>query len=147
LTPSFIRVNGAEAAAATGLFDILLELVELTGLTDVFTGPGPYSLFAPPDDVFESYGEDFINDLREDPEGTRIVLLNHVIPDFILPCCDDAAGTYQSAAGFPLEVVSTDTGYTINGIATAAGLSDLLVSNGKVGVVTDLLVPPAGGRK
>lgn len=146
MTDTFLRVNGRDAAVATGLFTILVELIELTGLTDVFTGPGPWTLYAPPDDVFNAYGEDFINDLRADPAGTRTVLLNHVVLNNIIGCCDAATGTYESAAGFDLEVVNVDNGYTINGVATAPGLTDLLVSNGKATVVTDLLIPPPGRK-
>lgn len=150
LTTSFLRYNAAEAAEQFGQFTILLELVELTDLIDFFTGPGPFTLFAPPDEVFEKYGEDFIAALRDDPDGTRAILLNHVVPDLIVPCCLTNSTTFQSAAGFPLVLddidQDDDSQYSVNGIVTVPGLTNVLVSNAKVNAITDLLlVPPADG--
>jgi hypothetical protein len=67
-------------------------------------------------------------------------LLNHVVPE-IVPCCLEDPTQFTSAAGFPLQLdnFSAD-GYTVNGIATAPGLANVLVSNAKINVVTDIIV-------
>ena len=70
-------------------------------------------------------------------------MLNHVVSDQIIPCCSfDGPTEFTSAAGFPLllDNFSAD-GYTVNGIATAPGLANVLVSNAKSNVVTDIIVP------
>lgn len=146
LTNSFFRYDVLEAGEAFGQFSILLELIELTGLNDFFTGPGPFTVFAPPDEVFEGYGQDFIINLQADVEGTRRILLNHVVAGTIIPCCTTTSTTFESAAGFPLVLDDIDEDdpsmYTVNGIKTVPNLSNLLVSNAKVNTITDILVLP-----
>jgi uncharacterized surface protein with fasciclin (FAS1) repeats len=149
LTSSFLRVNAVQAAIAVGSFNILVELIEVAGLWDILNGPGPFSVYAPPDEVFEAYGESFIEQLRDDPLSTRVLLLNHIIYDQLVCPCEP--GTYTSAAGFELKIEAAELqprfeesdDYTVNGVATAPGLANLLVSNAKVGVITDILCPPS----
>lgn len=152
LTPSFVRLNAVEAAAVTGSFNILLELATIAGLNDLLSGPGPFTVFAPPDDVFNAYGEDFINDLREDPDRTREVLSNHLLLDFILPCCRNVTDVYETALGSELTIedLGSSGGYVIKegnaftgDVSTAPGLSGLLISNGVISVITDILIPPS----
>jgi uncharacterized surface protein with fasciclin (FAS1) repeats len=145
MTTSFLRFNLPEAAEELGQFSILLELVVLTDLFDFVEGEGPFTLYAPTDEVFEKYGDDFVNGLKDDIGGTRDILLNHVVPDQIVSCCLEGPIEFTSAAGFPLilDNFSDETdAYTINDIPTVAGLTNVLVSNAKINVVTDLIVPP-----
>jgi transforming growth factor-beta-induced protein len=148
ITNSFLRFDLVEATEATGSFNILLELLEITGLLELAMGDGPFTVFAPPDEVFESYGQDFIDGLKGDPEGTKIVLLNHIVPDVIIPCCLGQSAEVTSAAGFTLVLdgysVTTPSEFTVNGVSTIPELTDLLTSNAKVNTITDILFPPAG---
>ena len=146
ITNSFLRYNVVEAAEFAGGYSILMELLELTGLLEFATGPGPFTLFAPPDSVFEAKGQEFIDALKVDIEGTRTVLLNHVVPDIIIPCCMEGTAEYESAAGFPIVLTNFNpanpSDFTVNGIETIPAATDLLTSNSKINTVSDIILPP-----
>lgn len=145
ITNSFLRYDFVAAATFAGGYTILLELLELTGLNDFASGTGPFTIFAPPDEVFESYGEDFINDLKADINGTTNLLLNHVVPNIIIPCCLDETSEFFSAAGVGLVLgnfnPNNPSEYTVSGIATIPAGTDLLTSNAKVNTISDILFP------
>lgn len=147
LTNSFLRLALPEAANALGGFEVLLDLIDTAGLLDLLSGPGPFTVFAPPDDVFLGYGEDFIETLKQDPDTLREILLNHVVADVIIPCCQFDGATYESAAGFPIVIENVDTSeprdYTVNGVQTITALTGLLVSNAKVNAISDILSLPS----
>lgn len=118
----------------------------MTGLLDFAQGEGPYTLFAPSDRVFQSYGEQFIKDLKADIEGTRAILLNHIVADVIVPCCLNENTQLFSMAGFPLVLDNYTEGspsnFTVNGIRTLPPATDLLASNAKMNTITDILFLP-----
>ena len=142
----FLRVNAMQAAIATGSFNILIELIEIAGLTDIVNGPGPMTIFAPPDSVFEAYGEKFIQGLRNDPTTTQELLLHHVALGEIVCGCASTVQTVLSARGYELVIVNQsegDGGFTVNEIQNAQGYENfLLVSNAVIGVISNLLIPP-----
>jgi len=143
LIHSFLRITAGQAAIGSGLFNIVVELFEIADLMDVLNGPGPATIFAPPDAVFEAYGEDFINQLRNDPEGTRTILLNHVVLDKNVCACNNE--TVVSAAGFELSIerFSETSGYAVNGVASAPGFGITFVTNnGITGALSNILFPP-----
>jgi uncharacterized surface protein with fasciclin (FAS1) repeats len=150
LTTSFLRYNLPEAMEALDTFSILLELIVLTDLLEFAEGDGPFTLFAPVDSVFQSYGQDFIDNLKMDVEGTRALLLNHVVPDQIVPCCLGEATTFTSAAGFPLTLDGFSSGsdrvFSVNGVASVEEIANFLTSNAKLNAIQDFLLPPSTGK-
>ncbi|KAL3925179.1 MAG: hypothetical protein SGILL_000587, partial [Bacillariaceae sp.] len=148
ITNSFLRYNFVDAATFAGGYSILLELIDLTGLSDVATGPDPFTIFAPPDELFESYGQGFIDGLKGDINGTRTILLNHIVPGMIIPCCLGEMTVFFSAAGEALILdeynPNNPSDYTVNGISTISSGTDLLTSNAKVNTISDFLLPGAG---
>jgi len=142
LTTSFLRLNLLEAADSLGQFVILLELLVLTDILEFVEGEGPVTIFAPTDEVFESYGTDFIDALKEDIDGTRLILLNHIVPDTIVPCCGSSATEFLNAADLYLILDNVnDSFYTINGIDSVPEFSNVLTSNGKINAITDIVLP------
>lgn len=140
LTPSFLRLNFLEAADSLGQFEIFLELLVLTDINLFVEGDGPMTFFAPTDEVFDSYGADFIDALKRDIDGTRLILLNHIVPDTIIPCCGSNTTEFLSASDLPLIIDTVgDSSYTVNGIDTLPGLTNILTSNGKINAITDIL--------
>ena len=86
-----------------------------------------------------AYGEEFINGLYADLEGTRALFLNHLVLDRIVTLNEISSGmTFQSAAGFDLKGLAG----TINGAPITPGLSDIHVNNGLVHIMMDLIFPP-----
>ena len=142
LTPSFLRFNFLEAADLLGQFEIFLELLVLTDIDLFVEGDGPMTFFAPTDEVFDSYGADFIDALKEDIDGTRLILLNHIVPDTIIPCCESNTTEFLSASDLPLILDNFgDSFYTVNGIDTLPEFTNILTSNGKINAITDILLP------
>ena len=143
LVPGFLSVDALQAAILTGAFSILIELLEIAGLTSILHSPGPMTIFAPPDIVFQSYGEDFIQGLRDDPQVAQDLILNHVVLGDV-GCGCESSQTFTSAYGSELVFTRFDdgAGFTINGIPNAPGFSaTLLVSNAVIGVISNLLIP------
>ncbi|KAG7362743.1 fasciclin domain containing lipoprotein [Nitzschia inconspicua] len=147
LTNSFLRLPFPAAANTLGGFSILMDLIDVAGLSDLFSGPGPFTVFAPTDEVFRSLGDGFIEELKADPEVLRKVLLNHVVADIIIPCCQFDGATYESAAGFPVLIENVDVteprNFTVNGVDTIPALTGLLASNAKVNAISGILVLPS----
>ncbi|KAL3927673.1 MAG: hypothetical protein SGARI_005256 [Bacillariaceae sp.] len=150
LTTSFLRFNLPEALETLGTFDILLELIVLTDLLEFAEGDGPFTIFAPIDSVFMSYGQEFVDNLKMDMEGTRDLLLNHVVSDQIVPCCLGEETTFTSAAGFPLVLDGFSSGsdrvFTVNGVSSVEAYANFLTSNAKLNGIMDFLVPPSMGK-
>jgi uncharacterized surface protein with fasciclin (FAS1) repeats len=74
--------NLVETAAATGRFNRLLAAAEAAGLSDTLAGPGPYIVFAPTDEAFNTVPYETYRALLQ-PENRAVlaeVLRYHVVP-------------------------------------------------------------------
>ncbi len=131
---------------ASGIDELttFVAAVEAAGLTDVLSGDGPFTVFAPSDAAFAAYlaGAGLtIDDVLADPDALRALLENHVVS-----ANDDAAMVSQmvdqpfvSLAGNELEVVVDGDTVTIGGVEIVD--FDLFASNGVVHVIDGVLVP------
>ena len=156
MTTSVFRYDLLQALETTGRFALFLELLVLTDLVGFVRGEGPFTAFVPSDDAFESHGSEFVESLREDPAGTRLLLLNHIVPDAILPCCGtsgtggggssgDPGTEYTSASGSSLVVTRSEdrSSYVINDtVVTLEGFTNILTTNAKFYGIADVLRPP-----
>lgn len=78
--------NIVDVAVSAGNFTVLIELLTAAGLVETLSGPGPFTVFAPTDEAFESaaaaFGsplDDLIAGLITDPELLNDFLLYHVV--------------------------------------------------------------------
>lgn len=78
-TPS---ANLVETAAATERFDRLLAAADAAGLTATLTGDGPYTVFAPTDEAFDTVPYEIYRSLLQPANKTMLaqVLSYHVVP-------------------------------------------------------------------
>jgi uncharacterized surface protein with fasciclin (FAS1) repeats len=77
-----MAANLAETAAATGRFNRLLAAADAAGLSETLTGPGPYTVFAPTDEAFNTLPYETYRALLQ-PENRALlaeVLRYHVVP-------------------------------------------------------------------
>eukprot|EP00529_Nitzschia_sp_RCC80_P000681 CAMPEP_0113495408 /NCGR_PEP_ID=MMETSP0014_2-20120614/29596_1 /TAXON_ID=2857 /ORGANISM="Nitzschia sp." /LENGTH=888 /DNA_ID=CAMNT_0000389309 /DNA_START=140 /DNA_END=2806 /DNA_ORIENTATION=- /assembly_acc=CAM_ASM_000159 len=145
MTTGFLRFDAMEAVESLKQFTILLELIEISGLADYVAGDGPFTLFAPTDTAFEALSEDSLQALRTNPMRTRMILMNHIVPDIIIPT-DVGESTFISASGFPLNLSNVGgAGFDVNEVQTVPGFTNLLASNSKISATTDVLLPPIFG--
>jgi arabinogalactan oligomer / maltooligosaccharide transport system substrate-binding protein len=130
-----------EAATAAGNFTALLTAVEAAGLTEMLMGEGPYTVFAPSDEVFAALPPGTLEAVLADPEMLMSILQNHVVEGEILAA--DLAGmtTLTTVAGGELTVTVGENGtVTLNG-DTNVVMTDIMTGNGVIHVIDGVLVP------
>ena len=135
-----------DVAVASGEFPTLVAALQATGLDEVLSGDGPFTVFAPTEEAFAAAFDALgitAEDLLADTETLTSILTYHVL-----------------AADAPAEVVVTLDGQdveTVNGatvLVTVDGESvmvneanviavDIFGSNGVIHVIDSVLLPPA----
>jgi transforming growth factor-beta-induced protein len=129
-----------ETAAAEDNFNTLVSAIGAAGLTDTLNGEGPFTVFAPTDEAFDSLFASVEIDMN-DIETLTEVLTYHV-----------AAGEYMAAdvvnmtsiptlQGGNLTAEVTDEGVMVGGANVTA--KDIVCSNGVIHVIDAVLMPPA----
>ncbi len=97
-----------ETALANGDFSILLQALEIVGLTETLNQDGPYTVFAPTDEAFgdllEALELESIDDLSE--AQLRPILLYHVI--------DSRIFSFQVNEGVEIATLNPDEDFIIN---------------------------------
>src|SRR5689334_9217962 len=68
-----------DVATQAGNFTTLLAAVEAAGLTDVLSGEGPYTVFAPTDEAFAAVPAPVLPYLLSHPEILTRILTYHVV--------------------------------------------------------------------
>ena len=136
------RPTIAELAAATPELSILLEAVTRTGLADVLSQPGDYTVFAPTNDAFVALlGELGLGSLDDiDNDTLRYVLLKHVVAGE-LDAVDvagivDTGKSVSSLAGLELSFTSGPLAVNRNPIVA----TDVEGSNGTVHVISSVIL-------
>jgi uncharacterized surface protein with fasciclin (FAS1) repeats len=142
VTPAPAPLNIVETAQAAGDFTTLLSLLQAAGLDTTLAGPGPFTVFAPPDSAFPT-GADLLDFIANTPlEALDDILTYHVVPGSI-SSADLAANPIPvtTVQGSPLTVTVLPTGaIQINGANVIA--PDVGASNGVIHVIDNVLVPP-----
>ncbi|XP_045157797.1 transforming growth factor-beta-induced protein ig-h3-like [Mercenaria mercenaria] len=142
--------NVLDVLAQNKKFSTLTELVKIAGIADVLQEDGPYTMFAPTDEAFKALGSDAVEELKQNPETLKSVLLNHVTRDTI--CC---AGVIR-ANWFDSQKVRTLSGEVFRIGKTRGGETyidnsdviqcDLTATNGVVHVIDDVITTPRRRR-
>ena len=102
--------NLVETAASTGRFNRLLAAADAAGLTQTLAGPGPYTVFAPTDEAFNTVPYETYRALLQ-PQNRSVlaeVLRYHVVPGKFTS--NDLAGRQtflKTAQGQTILVVGT----------------------------------------
>lgn len=131
-----------EVAQEAGVFNTLLELTELVGLTTTlqFQNP-PYTAFAPTDDAFAALFET-VDPNSLTGEQIAYILTYHVLVGSEVFSTDLApTNTVFAANEEPLYIVSNDDGVTVNGTASVVFPDLDTPVNGVIHVVDTVLLP------
>ena len=69
-----------DTAVSAGSFTTLVTAVQAAGLEETLRGEGPFTVFAPTDEAFETLPEGTLDELLADPEGDLAEILQcHVV--------------------------------------------------------------------
>ncbi|XP_013775712.1 uncharacterized protein LOC106460541 [Limulus polyphemus] len=74
-----IKMPGLNVQGQPVSLTIFYELLQKSGLLDLLSGQGPFTVFIPNDDAFANLPAGVLEELRNNPELLRRVLLSHVV--------------------------------------------------------------------
>ncbi|MEM6451273.1 MAG: fasciclin domain-containing protein [Cyanobacteria bacterium P01_D01_bin.105] len=131
----------AELTGNSDSFEILAAALEAAELSEVLSGEGPFTVFAPTDEAFEALPEGAIDQLLM-PENKDVliqILTYHVVPGAVLST-DLETGAVETVEGSELSVEVTES-VTVNNANVIA--ADVTASNGVIHVIDSVIMPPA----
>jgi len=132
--------NLIEVASAAGGFDTLLTALDVTGLTSSFTGPGPFTVFAPTDAAFAALPDGVLAGLLADSASLSNVLTYHVVAGGLLASDIVTQDTLTTLQGADVEINTFGDSWMINDSMVTS--FDIKASNGVIHVIDAVLLPP-----
>ena len=115
-------------------------------LTDILSGEGPFTIFAPTNAAFENLAE-VLGVESVDPETLKTILLYHVVAGQNLQNDDLTAGLEMTTANEELLYMDSEDGTTLVDGTGGAGVNilttDVQGSNGVIHVIDRVLLPPS----
>ena len=122
-------------------FSILVQALTAAGLVDALKGPGPLTVFAPPNNAFLSLPPGLLESLLL-PENKQLltdILLYHVVPDYYQRN-DFISGDLMTLNGKPVVIEVSGTGIKVNDASII--IPNTEACNGIIQVIDKVLVPP-----
>ena len=128
-------------AAGNPDFSTLVAAVKAAGLVETLQGPGPFTVFAPPNEAFAKLPAGLLDKLLlpANKEVLTKILTYHVVAGKVM-AADVKPGDVKSVEGSPITVAVTGTTVTLNG-STKVTATDVAASNGVIHVIDSVLVP------
>ena len=135
-----------EVAAAEGDLGVFLDALGAAGIMDDFHGEGPFTLFIPTDEAFNSYLDEAGMSQEEVFAGAE--MLQAILNFHIVNMMEDgemvmgmSGESFTTASGEALEV-TVDGEVVMVGSATIERY-DIEASNGVIHVIDTVLIPPS----
>ena len=127
-------------ALTAGAFTTLAGLLVEAGLVQALRAPGPFTVFAPTDDAFQTVPAATLDAVFADPSLLTAVLTYHVVAGQNLTLADMPDGTVLTTLqGNTLTITKTGGKTYVNDIEIVAG--DVPATNGTIHVIGGVLVP------
>ena len=130
-----------ELTSSSASFKTLTAALAAAGLTEMLSGEGPYTIFAPTDEAFAALPEGAIEQLLL-PENKDVlvrILTYHVVPGAVRSS-DLKTGSVETLEGSDVAVEAGDT-VTVNNANVI--VPDVEASNGVIHIVDRVILPPA----
>jgi uncharacterized surface protein with fasciclin (FAS1) repeats len=130
----------AENISVDSSFSLLDQSLKLTGLAELLTKPGPFTVFAPVNSAFEKLPQGTLEGLMQDRKDDLANILSyHIVAGQLEKNHMKAGQKLKTVAGEELIVTKRKGDIIINGVRiNTAGIRN---SNGIIYVVNDLLFP------
>lgn len=140
-TPKTTSGTIVDVAAANQSFKTLVKAVKAAGLTEVLSGEGPYTVFAPTDEAFAALPKGTVEMLMkpENKEKLKKVLSYHVVPGAV-ESSTLKAGKVETVEGSPVSVMIMDKQVMVNDANVTS--PDIKASNGVIHVIDKVILPP-----
>ncbi len=125
-----------------GDFTTLLTALDAADLAETLRGPGPYTLFAPPDSAFAELSGGILDDLLADPAGALTgVLTYHVVSGKVMSTDLSDGMMVETVNGATLRVdIGADGAVRVNDATVME--ADIEATNGVIHVIDGVLIPP-----
>ena len=135
----------ATAATNNPELSTLVAAIHAAGLVDTLNGEGPFTIFAPSNEAFAAIPQADLDAVLADTEQLTSILTYHVIEGESLSAADLAAdGTAATVQGGELTFsVQPDGTLSINDGEANVACSNIVVGNGTVHIIDQVLIPPA----
>jgi transforming growth factor-beta-induced protein len=134
-----------QVATGAGTFNILLSAIGAAGMTDLFKGPGPFTVLAPTDDAFRKLPKGTLEDLLKPENKAKLakILGAHVVPG-TAAYSDTVAKMKEvpTIGGSPLKVVVKDGKVMIGGATVVK--ADVEAKNGVIHAIDTVIIPADG---
>jgi len=130
--------NIVEMAAAAAYLTTFAAAVKIAGLTEVLSGKGPYTVFAPTDEAFKKLPPGSYDALLKDPGKLKAVLQYHVISGHFM-ARDLKPGEVMTLQGTPLSLVTSSSDTRVNGVTVSK--VDGIATNGVIYGIDALILP------
>jgi uncharacterized surface protein with fasciclin (FAS1) repeats len=127
-----------ETAINAGSFNTLVKALETADLVDTLKSPGPFTVFAPVDEVFTRMPEGILDELLQDVSKLKKILAYHVVfgdvrTDNLIEI--DEAPTVEGS----VLVIDSSNGYKVNQAVVLQ--PDILADNGVIHAIDSFLMP------
>lgn len=123
-------------------FTTLVTALSSADLVEELQQAGPYTLFAPTNEAFSNLPGDTLQNLLNNPEEFKKVLLYHVVQGEILSNDIQQGQTQvQTLQGDSLTINKDESSIKINGNAEVTQ-TDIMADNGVIHVINTVLMPP-----
>ncbi len=137
--------NIVDIVVGNNNFSLLKAALVQAGLTDLLSGNGPFTVFAPNNEAFISAGLDTEAKIKALPvETLKKILTYHVVTQKIAASSIAMANNtpVKTAANLDVFVTKNSAGVFVNGASVVQ--ADIMASNGVIHVINTVLMPPAG---
>ena len=127
-----------ETAVNAGTFNTLIKAVEATELVEILKSPGPYTVFAPTDEAFDTLPEGTLDSLLQDIKKLKRIVLYHVAFGDVR--AEDLMQIHEAETveGSIVAIESSD-GIKVNDANVLK--TDILTDNGVIHVIDAVLIP------
>ena len=132
--------NIIETAIAANSFKTLVTAVKAAHLVEAFSGPGPFTVFAPNDEAFAKLPQGTVETLLKDAPKLKRLLNYHVVAGKIMAAEVAKLPKDQSLEGQNLGIASNN-GVKVNDAKVIK--SDIACDNGVIHVIDTVLTMPA----
>ena len=138
--PSIATQDIVEIAVADDRFETLVAALQAADLVDTLKGAGPFTVFAPTDDAFDTLPAGTLDSLLQDIPALTDVLLYHVVSGKVMAADVVALTSATTVLGKDVTVKVEQGNVYINDAKVI--ITDIEASNGVIHVIDTVLIPP-----